>query len=584
MPTKQAARAAESQHAARAFQYLQQNRVAEAIALLRAGVRAAPCDGCAWQSLGAAALGCGRYGLAVRALRRAAELDPHDAGVWFGLGRALRAVGEEAVARNAFERTVALEPARVSAWRELAAVCQRLLLYTRQAEALAQLAALAPGQAAHAHALGLSLCYSGRVREGVRAFRRAIALDPEFDAPYSCLAMGLQMLPEVSPARVFRAHRAWPADPPAPAIPGPRRQPGVLRVGYVSGQLFDCSPAFFFEPLLAAHDRRQIRPYCYANVSQPDAVTRRLRALAAGWRGISALDDEAAAEAIRRDRIDVLIDLDGHAHGHRLGVFSRRAAPVQMTYLGYPNTSGLAEMDYRVTDSACDPPGETERFHTETLLRLDPCFLTYRPPSDAPETSPLPAGAHGPVTFACFAAMPKLHAGSIAVYASVLRAVPGSRLMLKNRALADPATAARIERAFYREGINASRLRLLGYIPQRGSHLALYRDADLALDSFPYAGTTTTCEALWMGVPVVSLVGRTHVERVGLTLLRQAGLADLATPSREEFIRIAVEWAADRARLARVRRGLRRRLRASALLDAAGHARRWEALLQGVCG
>ena len=519
--------------------------------------------------------------MAVRALRRAAELDPDDAGVWLGLGRAHRALEDDAAAGEALERAAALDPARASIWRELAGVCQRLSLYSRQTQVLRQLAALEPNEAAHAHALGLALCYSGCVRQGVNAFRRAVALDSEFDAPYSCIAMGLQMLPGTRPERVFHAHRAWPADPPVSTIPGPRRQPGVIRVGYVSGQLFDCSPAFFLEPLLAAHDRRLIRSYCYSNIARPDAVSRRLRALVAGWRDISMLNDGAAAEAVEKDRIDILVDLDGHAHGHRLGVFARRAAPVQVTYLGYPNTSGLAEMDYRVTDSACDPPGQTERFHTETLLRLDPCFLTYRPPPDAPEPSPSVAGRR-PFTFACFAAMPKLHAGSIAVYASILRQVPGSRLVLKNRALADPAIVERLERQFRREGVDASRLRLLAYLPRRESHLDLYREADLALDSFPYAGTTTTCEALWMGVPVVSLVGKTHVERVGLTLLRQAGLPALAATSCEEFIRTAVEWASDRGRLARVRRGLRRRLRASALLDAGGYARRFEALLQSL--
>ncbi|MCC6538938.1 MAG: hypothetical protein IT162_15395 [Bryobacterales bacterium] len=571
----------------RAFAYLRQNQPREALALLREGVREAPRDAAAWQSLGAVALGCGRAALAARALRRAAGLLPDDAGIWLSLGQALRQSGGHVAARDALERAAALAPARAAAWRELAAVCQQLRLFQRQAYALRQLAALEPQDAGHEHALGLALCYSGHARAGIRAFRRAIRLDPGFDAPYSCLAMGLQMLPEASPARVFRAHCDWPAAVPATAIvPGPRRHAGPLRVGYVSGQLFDCSAAFFLEPLLHAHDPHSVRAYCYSSTARTDAVTRRLRQAAACWRDISELDDQAAAEAVARDRIDILVDLDGHANGNRLGLFAGRAAPVQVTYLGYPNTSGLRQMDYRVTDSACDPPEATERFHTETLLRLDPCFLTYRPPADAPEPSPLPAGARRPFTFGCFAAMPKLHEESIAVYASILRQVPDARLLMKNRALAEPASVARIERLFRREGVDASRLRLLSFIPNRGSHLALYGEVDLALDSFPYAGTTTTCEALWMGVPVVSLVGQTHVQRVGLTLLQQAGLPQLATDSREEFIRTAVAWAADRGRLARVRRGLRRRLQASALLDAVGHARRFEALLQSIvrCG
>jgi protein O-GlcNAc transferase len=277
--------------------------------------------------------------------------------------------------------------------------------------------------------------------------------------------------------------------------------------------------------------------------------------------------------------VDVLVDLAGHTAEHRLLMFARVPAPVQVAYLGYPNTTGMprSQMHYRLTDALADPPGDADRLHTEELVRLPDVFLCYRPLDDAPPVAPCPCGTTGVVTFGSFNTLEKVTAAQIGLWAQILRRSPGSRLMLKNKSLGDAAVRERVRAAFAAHGVDGERLVLAGPEREPARHLARYNEVDVALDTFPYAGTTTTCEALWMGVPVVTLAGATHRSRVGLSLLTAVGLSELVATAPQQYVDLALAMAGDPPRLKALRETLRDRVRTSCLTDAPRFTRHLEA-------
>jgi predicted O-linked N-acetylglucosamine transferase (SPINDLY family) len=333
------------------------------------------------------------------------------------------------------------------------------------------------------------------------------------------------------------------------------------------------SVSFFLEPLLAAHDPAAVQVFCYADVAQPDAVTQRLMSYVHHWRDVAGCRDDDLCRVLAADRIDILVDLAGHTKGNRLAVFAQRSAPVQVTAIGYPATTGLAAMDYRLCDAVTDPPPEADAWSVETLVRLDAGLHCYRPPANAPAVGPLPAQAAGYITFGAFNKLAKISRDTVALWAEVLKAVPTSRLLVKTKPLAEAETRARLERAFADAGIAPARLELRGWEAQDRAHLDLYNHVDIALDTTPYNGTTTTCEALWMGVPVLTLAGRGHAARVGASLLSQVGLTDWIADNADAFVARARTATADTSALASLRKDLRATVAASPLCDGAVYAR-----------
>jgi predicted O-linked N-acetylglucosamine transferase (SPINDLY family) len=327
--------------------------------------------------------------------------------------------------------------------------------------------------------------------------------------------------------------------------------------------------------VIESHDRSKFFVIGYSSFVTPDEVTDAIRARCDAWRDITNLDDERAAALIREDRIDVLVDLGGHTNS-RLLLFARRPAPAQATWIGYPNTTGLRQIDYRITDAIADPPGEADALHTEKLLRLPDGFLCYRPPDEAPATD----RADGPVTFASFNNFSKVTPRAIDAWAEILRQVPQARLMLKAKGLNEPVMQERARESFVSRGIDAQRVEVSRQQPSRREHFEQYRSVDVALDTFPYNGTTTTCDALWMGVPVVSLAGRTHVSRVGASLLARVGLNELVAGSVDAYVGAAVELARDSTRLHALRSELRDRMKRSTLTDAVRFTRAYEESLR----
>jgi protein O-GlcNAc transferase len=376
--------------------------------------------------------------------------------------------------------------------------------------------------------------------------------------------------PSNTPELLFNEHVKWATRhaPPAPARPHDNdRSPGRrLRVGYVSADFREHPVAHFILPILMSYDRDQLEVYCYSDVTQPDSATQRLRPFPNHWRETAGLPDETLTELVRSDRIDILVDLAGL----RLLAFARRPAPVQVTYFNYPDTTGMSAMDYRVTDELAEPTGVSEAYSTEHLVRLPHCGWCYDPGADVPEVNPLPRSANGHVTFASLNNPIKHSEPTVVLWAKVLHAMPDSRLLLLG-VDADPANPTLAAR-FASHGIGRERLRFAPQRPRR-PYLELYHEADVALDPFPYNGGVTSCDALWMGVPLVTLEGNTYHSRQGVMLLTNLGLKDLIARTPEAYVDVAVALATDPARLAHLRSQLRSRMAASPIGDGAAFTR-----------
>ena len=526
----------------------------EAEQIFRDLIAAHPEHGPHYNNLGIVLGDMGRDEEALAVLRRATELTPEDAQAWSNLGNALVATSALDDAADAYRAAIQRAPDLADAYNNLGHVLKDTL---RQAEA-------------------------------VEAYRQATRLRPDSPDIASNLVYGLHFLADIDPKAMFEEHRAYAArfTPPQPSFPDliaspPDKWP--LRIGFVSGDLRDHPVGRFMLPLFRHHDREANEFICFAqwSAAEEDDVTRQLRALADGWHEIISLSDHEAAELIRSQQIDILIDLAGHTAHNRLPIFALKPAPVQATYLGYPNTTGLPTIDFRLTDALADPrDADGEALCTERLIRLPETAWCYEPPADAPDVAPLPAISAGHVTFGSFNNLAKVNAALIELWSQVLLAVPGSRLVIKATSLRDPATRSRLQAAFAAHGVESNRIEPIGSVPSAAEHLGLYGRIDIALDTFPYHGTTTTCEALWMGVPVVTLAGRTHASRVGVSLLSNIGLRFLATTDRSQYIAAAASLAADRHRLAELRATLRDRMLRSPLMAAPAFARRFECALR----
>lgn len=440
-----------------------------------------------------------------------------------------------------------------------------------------------PNDASLHCALALTQTAQGRVPEAIETYRHAMALDPHAEHIHGNLLLTLQYSDRFDPREIFAEHQRWGNRfPAAPARPA-RRSRTKIRLGFVSGDLRSHSVAYFVEPIFEHLDRDRFEIFAYytGERSGQDAYTDRLRGLATAWREPAGSASEVAEE-ILGDGIDILIDLAGHTSHNRLDVFARRAAPVQATYLGYPGTTGLIGIDYRITDEHCDPPGVTEHLHSERLLRIPGGSFCYRPPRVAEEVANPPADRNGYVTFGSFNNLAKLSPSTLRAWGAILREAPDSRLLIKNFSLRDGAARQRLRQALKDEGVAEFRLDLMPAQQSTEAHLASYANVDIGLDTFPYNGTTTTCEALWMGVPVVALLGSTHVARVGGALMTGIGLEDLVSQSPAAYVERACRLAEDRAELRELRRSMRARLLAAPLLDGAGFCRRMAAALETI--
>ena len=427
--------------------------------------------------------------------------------------------------------------------------------------------ALSPQDAGLRRDLGCSLMFVGDKREGISLLREAALSTTDMDVASTYL-FRLHHDDSLDCQVLFERHREW-ARRFAPVRP--RRFPirpnatskRPLRIGYLSPDFRTHPVAFFFESLLDGHDSGAVEVYGYGDVACPDETTERMQPKFKRYHSIQGLDDQTVVRQIERDGIDILVDLAGHTGGHRLGVFAWKPAPIQVTYCGYPDTTGMTQIDYRLVD-ALSTPLALQRYHTETLVHLPETFLCYRPSELAPPVTAPPREDRGYVTFGVFNNTSKVNDPLIRTWAELLRSIPASKLLFKSRAGDDERVCARFLEKFKAQGIPPARIQFAGQV----ALVAYYRQlaqVDIVLDTFPYHGTTTTCDALWMGVPVLTRLGLHHASRVGLSLLSQVGMDFCVARTEQEYIDKAGAIARDKVSLAKIRRTLRARMEASPL-------------------
>jgi protein O-GlcNAc transferase len=538
----------------------------EALDVLRAGVVVAPRSALLHSSLGETYLVLRDLGQARAFFEHALELDGSMCSTWINLGLALQADGHSAAATLAFEQALRIEPNNADAHYNFAVVLENENLLDRAIMHAHRAAQLRPERGDWQTGLAGLLSQVCEFDAALSLYRSGLALRPD-PLEHSSLIALQQYLPSQASERLPEARR-WAdlyVNAPAPVRSTRPRAPGPLRVGYVSADFRQHSVCYFFEPLLAAHDLSRVAVTCYVNSTKTDAVTERL-AQRATMRSIKDLTDAQVVELIENDGIDVLVELSGHTLGHRLRVFGRSPAPLQLAYLGYPGTTGVPAIRYRLTDPLVDPAPLGDAFYSEQLYRLPRVFCCFQPPPGAPSVGPLPARARGQITFGSLNKYMKVTDPVIGLWTQVMHSVPNSRLVLQSSVFADPAVCAGVRERFMKRGIAAERIELFGAMPL-AEHLALYQQIDIGLDTHPWNGHTTTCLALHMGVPVLALAGDVGASRMGVSVLSAAGLADWVAADEAAYVQAAQRWSSELGALAELRDGLRVQLQRSALCD-----------------
>jgi protein O-GlcNAc transferase len=527
----------------------------------------------------------GRNDEAIELIKKAIAILPYVPQFLGNLGVALTTNGDLAAAVEAFQRSLALAPNSLLVLANLGNTFRLQDNFDAAVDHLQAALRLQPNFAVAQFNYGVLCKDLGELDAAITALRRAVEIDLRFALAHGALLYTQLFHERCSPTEIFLAHLQWDElqtaqwRPQQPMYSVSRTANRPLRIGYVSAYFRDHAINFFIEPILRAHDRSQFEIFCYDDVPSPDAVTDRLRSLGHPWRNVYGLTDQRVCQQIQNDAIDILIDPIGHLDSNRLFVFARKPAPVQITMIGYQATTGMAAMDYRVTDAWADPPGETDGFHTEKLIRLPDAFFCWQAPTEAPPVAPPPSITSGYVTFGSFNNFCKIRPITLQAWAALLSAVPNSRLHL----LTPNSTYLRqkVEHAFQSQGIDPGRLRFLSVMP-RAEYLAQYHQIDIALDSFPFNGHTTVCDALWMGVPVVMLAGSDYRSRYGGSVLRNLGLERHIARQVDEYIEIATQLASDAQQRTLLRQSLRNTMHASVLMDADGYTRNFESALRDV--
>jgi protein O-GlcNAc transferase len=551
-----------------AVQHHQAGRLEEARAGYSRVLASEPNNADALHLLGLVAHQAGDQAAAVHLIQRAIQAQPGTALFHFNLSAALRAGGRKVEAIAQLERATALNPKLAPAQSTLGQLYAETGRLEESIAALTRALQLDPKLSDAYHLLGSLLWESGPIDRAMAVLRTALQINPNDRTAHSIILFTLYRDARVAPQSILAEHRAWAgrhAEPltaaAAPHLRDPASLDRPLRIAYISPSFCNNPIGRFLLPLFESHDRARTKIVCYSDTTAPDATTARLRAAADEWHETAALDDAQLAQKTRSDKIDILIDLVLHAARNRLLTFARKPAPVQATYLAYPGTSGMSAMDWRLTDAFLDPP-ENDAFYSERSLRLE-SYWCYQSTEEAPSVAPLPALASGQVTFGCLNHFSKVSAESLECWTRILNNVPNSRLILHCRGATQQQ---RVGQSFAAARIDPSRLELLDFLPP-AQYFQAYNRIDIGLDPFPYNGGTTTCDALWMGVPVVTLAGQLAVARAGVSLLSNVGLPQLIAGTIDQYVQIATTLASDVPALSALRVGLREQMRSSTLCN-----------------
>ncbi len=530
--------------------------------------------------LGDLLLRSGNADAAAASFRRYLELKPQDHRGYNNLGLALANLNQPDEAVQTLKRALEMKPDYADAYNTLGLAYEQQGKKDAAADCYTKAVELKPDFADAWSNLGTNLTEAGRADEAIEALRQSLAIKPNSSAIHSNLLLTLNYTSTLTPAQVTEEHRRWAGRfaPGAATIrPHDPRPDRSVRVGYLSADMRSHTVAGLIELLFEHHDRSQFHVSAYSNVPRPDDTTTRLSKLADSFRSVVGLSDTAAADLIRTDNIDILIDMSGHTAGNRLEVLALKPAPVQMTLFGYPNTTGMHTVDYRLTDEVADPPGMTESLSVEKLLRIDGLAWAYKPPVGVPDVASLPSLVNPSFTFGCLNNPAKISELCLETWSRLLATIPNSRLVL----LAGQSArgAQRLTDRFLAAGVSRERLELVFRLPTL-EYFEAHQLIDLMIDPFPYNGGVTTCDSLWMGVPVLSIAGNSYVSRQGASIMTHVGLSEFIAESPGHLIALAQTWANNREWLADIRLGLRRQMMQSPITDGVRYVRSLEAALR----
>ncbi len=539
--------------------FKEQGRNNEAIACFERALALNPHSHECHSNLGVVLLALGRHEQAERSFRAALKMNPKSAAAHTNLGAALKEQGRAPEALLCHLHALELKPTSHFALNNLGMALKEMGRFAEAAGCFQKALQIEPNSHLAHNNLGSALCELGCASEAVVCFRRALDARPSYHQAFSNLLFAQNYLPEKDRAVLFAEHRRFDqqycrplskCQAPHTNVPNPARR---LRIGYVSGDFREHPVSYFLEPVFARRSPHQFELFCYSNQSACDVMTARLRSLTDHWRHVANFSDEELCATIRDDAIDILVDLSGHTARNRLLVFARKPAPIQVTMIGYMQTTGLDAMDYRITDRTLDPIGETEAYNTEKLIRLPSGAATFLPPTSCPPVNELPALSNGYVTFGSFNNLAKVTPHVLEAWAALLQAIPTARLLAIGR------TGSALPADLEALGIDPARIELLDRQPL-SDYVALHHRVDFLLDTFPYNGGTTNLIAAWMGVPFVTLAGSAANRRTGAGILNALSLSELVAEDVNSYVQRAIAAVSDFARLAQWRATLRSKL------------------------
>ncbi len=513
----------------------------------------------------------GELDIALKHYRKAIAIAPNNMRAHNNLSIILCLMGAHEDAMNAANTALHLNPSSPEAYNNLANALYRLGRLEEAVDALKQALHYRHDDAETHANLGRVLLLQGKTKQSLACYQHTVELQPDLSSAHSLLLYSMNYSLEFSQDEIFKAHTKWaknhePVSEQLTTHANTAEPERRLRIGYVSPDFRGHSVAFFLEPILANHAHNTFEIFCYSDTFKTDQTTKRMQALSNHWRHCCSLADTDVAQMIIDDQIDILIDLAGHTDNNRLTMFASQPAPIQASYLGYPNTTGLQSIQYLITDQHCDPAPEMDAFYSEQLCRMPNAFFCYQPPANSPAISPAPAIKNGYITFASFNNLAKIGEEVVKLWSDVLKAVPSSRLRIQCLSLNDPPTRTRFEHLFASQEIDTKRIDFSA-AKDFDTYLSDHADVDIVLDTFPWNGHTVSCHALWMGVPVITLAGNRHSSRMGLSILTNLDLNDCIANSKPEFIAAAAALCQDSEKLARLRQQLRPRIQASYLCN-----------------
>jgi len=556
-------------------------RLEEAKQLYRQILSRDPENPVALHYLGVIAMQAGHFDISLDLIRKAIRFRPGSAEAHNSLGNTLMATDRAAEALVAYRQAVLIRPDYAEAHNNVGNALRAAKLLDQAIDAYRRSIELNPSFAETHGNLGTALRERGDVQAAIASYRQALSISPDSHAAHSDLILAMLLDPAQSGKTVLEESRLWDhlhaahLRKPNQPFANDRSTDRRLRIGYVSPDFRNHVVGKNLLPLLSHHDHVAVEVTCYAQVSRADAITQQLQAKSNRWRNTVGMTDDRLAEQIREDQIDILVDLALHTPGNRLLAFARRPAPVQITYLGYCGTTGLTEMDYRLSDPFLDPPQADLSLYSETTVRLESSYWCYEPEKTAPDVCALPAVSAGSIMFGCLNNCAKVSSSALDIWSGILRSVAGSRLLLHAKTAVG---RQRVADQMARAGVDPDRIEFVGEQPYR-EYLRTYNRIDISLDPFPYTGGITSCDSLWMGVPFVTLQGtQSAVGRGGCSILHNPGLEELVALDCDQYEAKAVQLTANLPGLVELRKTLRDRMRSSPLMDGVRFARNVEAV------